>query len=189
MVGYRLFWKDRLGRRGEHVDLLVRLHLECLELCLGKWTGAFGYYSPDARLCISFCCTSWVFPQPKSPACPSERQHNHLVNQPLPVLHRLQTHWGCTVPLYRTFMKVRGTTCSSVNPCGTPLVACLQLDLVPLITTLWTLLVSQFSIHHIVYLPNLYLVILCMKVLSETVSKFLLKPTICCPLLIHTASH
>ena len=36
MEGYRLFRKDRLGRRGGGVALYVREQLKCTELCLGN---------------------------------------------------------------------------------------------------------------------------------------------------------
>ncbi|PKU29846.1 rna-directed dna polymerase from mobile element jockey-like [Limosa lapponica baueri] len=42
----------------------------------------------------------------------------------------------------------------SIRPCGTPLVTGLQLDFVQLITTLWSQLFSQFSIHLTVHLSN-----------------------------------
>lgn len=69
MAGYRLFWKDRLGRGG---DIFVRLQLKCLELCPGIMHWIF------FPRCISFCWTSWVYSQPNFPACSGlfEWQHN-----------------------------------------------------------------------------------------------------------------
>lgn len=63
-------------------------------------SGACGYSSRGAGLCLSLCWTPWGSYQSLSPDCwgPSGWQSNYLVYEPLlPVLYHLQTCWGFTL--------------------------------------------------------------------------------------------
>ncbi|KAK4825192.1 hypothetical protein QYF61_025120, partial [Mycteria americana] len=64
---------------------------------------------------------------------------------------------------------------SHIDPWGTLLVTGYQPDFVSLITTLWTWLFSQFSIHLTVCSSSPYINRLSMRILWETASKALLK--------------
>lgn len=112
---------------------------------------------------MRFLSTSLEFP-PNSPGCwgSSDWQHNPLAYQPLP-----QFCVTCK------FVEVHSATSStspsknktrpSIDTWDTPLVTGLQLGFVSLITTLWTWLFSQFSIHLSVFSSHPYINILAMS--------------------------
>jgi len=90
--------------------------------CIDAW----GYSCPGARAYTS-SCNRFLHPPLSRLA---EWQYSLLVCQPLlPVLCHQQTCWQCT------------------DRWGTPLDTSLQLDSVPLTTTLWLLTFSQFTVH------------------------------------------
>lgn len=60
------------------------------------------------------------------------------------------------------------------NLWGVPLVTDLQLDFVPLVTTLWAWQLGQLSAHLTIYSSSLYFTSLFMRVSGESVSKVLL---------------
>ncbi|GAB0181629.1 hypothetical protein GRJ2_000628200 [Grus japonensis] len=62
-----------------------------------------------------------------------------------------------SAPSSRSLMKILNRTGPSIDPWTTPLVTGLQLDFVPLITTLWAWPFSRFSIHLIVCLSSPYI--------------------------------
>jgi len=76
---------------------------------------------------------------------------------------------------FRSLMKKLNKTGPSIDPLGTPLVTSLQLDSELLITTLWVLPFSQFSIHLTDHSSSLHFLSFPRRILWETVSKALLK--------------
>ena len=60
---------------------------------------------------------------------------------------------------------------SSIEPWGTSLVTCLQLDFVPLTTTPWAQLFRRFSFHLTIHLSNLYFVSLSTKLTTWSYGK------------------
>lgn len=75
--------------------------------------------------------------------------------------------------VHRSLMKIKNSTESSINPLGRPLLSCLQLYFVPLITNTWTCLFSQFSIQLTVYLCNPYFLTLPMMIFKGDSAKWL----------------
>lgn len=139
MAGYRLFWKDRLGRRG---DIFVRLQLECLELCLGimHWL-FFPCFDELHEFTLSLIL---------------QAVHVHLngnttvsISVSPSFVSSINLQW-LHCPIVWIFNEdVWGRVLAPGPILGiTPPVFYLQTDFVPWISTLWTCLFSQFSIHH-----------------------------------------
>ena len=117
------------------------------------YAGAWGCYSPGAGLFTSRCWNSWGSCQPISPAChgPPGCQHNPLAYQPL-------------LPL----MKILNRIGPLMDPWGTLLLTGVQLDFVPLITTLWAQPFSQFLVHCLLIQSILH-ELLCEDTMGESV--------------------
>ena len=77
-----------------------------------------------------------------------------------------------SAPLSRSLMKMLYTTASSINPWSMILLTDMQLDFMPLVTTLWTQPYSQFSVHLTVYLSSSILhQLACEEVAGDSVKR------------------
>lgn len=105
---------------------------------------------------------------------PSDGMHSTLGYQPLlQSLFYQQTCKGGILPFHQSLMNKLNNIGTSVEPQRT--VACFRLDPVPLITTLWVLLFSHFSIHLTAHSSNPHFLSLLMRMLWKTELKALLK--------------
>lgn len=77
----------------------------------------------------------------------------HMIVLADAIFHVLRAQY---VSLPRLLMKILNNISLSIEPWGTPLASGVQLDFMPLITTLWAQQFCQFSVHLATHLPSPY---------------------------------
>lgn len=109
-------------------------------------TGAWGFCTLGAGRCPSSYWTSSSSCQPISSACPGPFvwQHNLLVYRQFLKIWNHQ-HEGTLCTIIQIINEMLKRIRPSIHPWGTPPLTCLQIDFVPLITTLCARLFYQFS--------------------------------------------
>jgi len=164
MLSQRLLADCHKGTLLGHVQLGVHQDPQVISTPISSWlapayTGAQGYPSPRARLCLSFLNFR------TSLLAPSSRLVRSLLTaaQPagvstIPPSFVLSTKllWTYPAPSATSLTKMLNSTGPRIEPWGTLLVTGLQLDFVPPVTTHRAWQIRHFSPHLTVHFSSLY---------------------------------